>query len=213
MNLVLPTPTVTLGPDWAEEINAAFQRVDEHDHSSGKGTKVTAAGLNLNGSLDLQNFKIYNQGSVQFTNLSSALSGAANAASLSVAGGNLYYVNASGISIQLTSGGAIVSTPSAVDSFVVTSVSTNLVIGPSDTFTYLLVDTTSPRSITLPLVSAVSSGRVYIIKDISGQVNTNNITLGVSGSDTIDGASSYIIDSNYSATWVISNGATGWFIS
>ena len=34
MNLVLPTPGERLGPTWATDINTAFSRIDEHDHSA-----------------------------------------------------------------------------------------------------------------------------------------------------------------------------------
>ena len=52
LNLTLPTVTVTLGPTWATQINAAFEVIDEHDHTSGKGVQIPTAGLNINDDLD-----------------------------------------------------------------------------------------------------------------------------------------------------------------
>lgn len=213
MNMELPTVSSTLGPDWATELNAALEVADAHDHTSSKGKRVPTAGLDINANLDFQTKKAYNLFSTQFYPASSVLTGASNANSVSVYSGDLYYTNGAGASIQITSGGSLVTSPGAVTSLEVTSLAGNLTIGPSDTFVYIIVDTTSSRTITLPLAAAVSTGRIYIIKDASGLSNTNPITVAVSGSDTIDGASSLTIDSNFSSTWLIGNGVAAWYIS
>lgn len=213
MNLNLPEVLVDLGPEWATEINTALETVDAHDHSSGKGTKVKVAGMDINAALNFQNNKAYNLFSTQYQAVTSVLTGATNAQSLSVFSGNLYYTNAAGLAVQLTSGGSIVSTPAALQSVETTLVNTNLIIAPSDTFVYLIVDTTSSRTITLPLASGVSSGRIYIVKDASGLSNTNPITVQTSGADLIEGASTFTIDSNRSSTWIIGNGTATWYVS
>ncbi len=213
MNLTLPEVTVTLGPTWANEVNAAFNVIDAHDHSSGQGTKVTVAGLNINANLDFNNKKAFNLFSSQYKDVSTPLTGASNSSSVSTSSGNLYFTNGSGVSIQLTDGGAIVSAPGAVESFQYDTLAANLIIGPSDTFVYIGVDTTSSRSITLPLANAVAAGRIYIFKDIDGLSNTNNITITRSGSDTIDGATSKVIDSDLSSTWLIGDGVSRWLTS
>ena len=53
MNLSLPVPTSTVGPAWASQLNTAVEVVDDHDHSSGKGKKVTPAGISINADLDI----------------------------------------------------------------------------------------------------------------------------------------------------------------
>ena len=213
MNLELPTVSVTLGPEWAEQVNAAFEVIDEHDHSSGNGVTVKTAGLDINANLDIQSNKLFNVFSSQYISNSTTLTGATNALSVSVSGGDLYYTNASGIAIQLTTGGSIVSTPGAVESVDMTSVNSNIVITPADTFVYLIVDTTSSRTITLPLANAVSTGRIYIVKDASGMSNTNPITVQTSGSDTLDGAASQVFDSNYANHWFVGDGVSSWYVS
>lgn len=213
MNLDLPVVSTTLGPEWATKVNAAFETVDSHDHSSGKGTKVTAAGLNINADLDIQSNKLFNLTASQYVSAGSPLSGATNANSVNVSSGNLYFTNGSGVSIQITSGGSIVSSPGSVESLQFDTVNTNLVIGPSDNFVYLAVDTTAGRSITLPLANSVATGRIYYVKDTDGMANTNNITINTSGSDTIDGASSATIDSDFAGALVIGDGVSAWFIS
>ena len=213
MNLDLPVVSVTLGPDYATQNNEAFETIDAHDHTSGKGLKIPAAGLNINANLDFQSKKAFNLASLQLINQAVALSGATNARSVSTTAGDLYYTNAAGTSIQITSGGSLVSAPGAVDTMDITTTSTSLGISAGDTFVVVLVSSAGgSRTITLPLVSSVNTGRIYIIKDADGATNTNPMTIARSGSDTIDGATSVTIDSNYGAVMLIGNGATNWSI-
>ena len=213
MNLQLPTVTVTLGPEWASNINDAFSVVDQHDHSSGKGVKISPAGLNINSSLTFNNNRAINVSGSQFQSLSATQTGASNANLIYVVGGNLYFTNGSGAVVQITSGGTLLPSPGAITSYDRQSVSSNLVISPASTFVFLNVDTAAPRTITLPDVTAVSDGRIYIIKDESGSANTNNITINAAGSDTIDGQSSTVLDSNYGTIKIVGNGTDKWFIS
>ena len=72
------------------------------------------------------------------------------------------------------------------------------------------VDTSAARTIQLP--NAPSTGQQYVIKDVVGTASSFNITLTtVGGSVTIDGATSYIINTNYAAIKVYFNG-TSYFI-
>lgn len=213
LNLNLPTVSVTLGPTWATQVNAAFETIDAHDHTSGKGARIPSAALNINADIDFNDYAITNLELTNYTNRSTTPSGASFAGSISIASGNLYYTNTSGIAIQLTSGGSIVTSPGSFSTFEVVNVSADLIISPSDTFVYLIVDTTATRNITLPLANAVSSGRVYLLKDASGQSNTNNITVTAAGSDTIDGGATLTINSNLSTTMLVTNGSDSWFVS
>lgn len=213
LNLQLPTVSVTLGPTWASQVNAAFEVIDSHDHSSGKGVRIPTAGLNINAALDFNNHAALDLEFTNFRSRTASPSGSGFASSLSVFNGNLYYTNSSGIPIQVTSGGSIVSSPGTFQSFETTSITSDLTISPSDTFVYIIVDTTATREITLPLASAVSAGRVYIIKDASGQSFDNNITITPSGSDQIDGASSRSVGSEYASWMLVNDGGTNWYIS
>ena len=213
MLLSLPTVSSTIGPLWATNINTALETIDEHDHSSDKGARVTPAGLNINANLNISNQVFYNFQAVRFQAQGAALTGSSNANALHSVSGNLYWTSGSGTAVQLTSGGSIASSPGSASIFETTAVSTNLVIGNSDTFVYLIVDTTSTRTITLPLASGVSAGRLYIIKDADGQSEANNITIDIQGSDTIDGASSQTLDSNSSSWTIVGDGVDKWYIS
>jgi len=213
MNLDLPTVTVELGPEWANKLNTALESVDEHDHSSGKGAPIPTSALNINADLDFNDQKIYDLLSTQYSDQTATLTGASNALSIYSVSGNLYFTNLSGTAVQLTDGNSITASPAAVQSFEIQSVSANLTILPASTPTYFLVDTSASRTITLPLAANVTSGRVYFIKDISGQSHANPITLDIQGSDTVDGGSSVTLNSDYGAWMAIGDGVGNWYIS
>lgn len=210
MNLSLPTVSVTLGPEYATQNNTAFESIDAHDHTSGKGVKVPTLGLNINANLTFGGYKAYNLFSTQYTASGAALTGASNANSVSVYNGNLYFTNGSGNSVQITSGGALVASPGAVTTLEYDTLSGNLTIGAGDGYVFISIDTSSSRTITLPLASAVAEGRIYILKDATGTANANPFTVAISGSDTIDGASSLEYDSNYGSVWLIGDGVSSW---
>jgi hypothetical protein len=213
LNLTLPTPSVTIGPLWATQINAAFDTIDLHDHTSGKGVLVPTSGLNINANLNFAGYKPYALLSTQFTSQVVALSGATHANSVYVNNDNLYFVNGSGLGVQITSGGAIIATPSAAQTFDVQDVTSNLVIGSGDAFVYLTVDTSAARTITLPLAAAVSEGRIYIIKDKTGSARAFPITILASGADTIDATSSITLNSDLGTWMIIGDGSTKYYLS
>jgi hypothetical protein len=67
------------------------------------------------------------------------------------------------------------------------------------------VNTSAVRTITLP-TAVGNSGKFYVIKDVTGLAGTNNITINTSGGQTIDGASSLVIGTNYGSVQVFSDG-------
>lgn len=213
MSLVLPTPSITIGPTWAQDINDALELVDEHDHASGKGVKVKPNGMNINANLDFQENELENVGAVEFIEQSSALSGALNALKVHSYAGDLYFTNSSGSAVQITDGGSIVSSPGSASIFESTVVSTNLTISAADTFVHLAIDASVARTITLPLASAVTVGRIYIFKDATGEADTNAITIARAGSDTIDGATSFTHDIEYGSFILVSDGISKWYVN
>lgn len=62
---------------------------------------------------------------------------------------------------------------------------------------------------TLPLANLYHENRIYTIKDVTGNAFTNNITIQRQGSDTIDGNTTYIINTNYGSAMFYSDG-TNW---
>lgn len=213
MSLDLPVPTVTLGSAWATLLNEAIELIDEHDHSSGKGTKVKPNGMNINADLDMQENSLLDTESVELTDLGAALTGLTNAFKIHATGGDLYYTNSNGTAVQITDGGDIVSTPTSAQLFAQQAVSGNLTILSTDDFVYLLVDTGIALEITLPSASALAAGRIYIIKDITGTADLQNITITPQGGETIDGEAELIIDEAYGCYTIVADGAASFYIS
>lgn len=69
---------------------------------------------------------------------------------------------------------------------------------------------TAARTVTLPDVTAFPVGITKTVKDEAGTAGTNNITLATTSSQTIDGASTKVLSSNYGTLKVYSSG-TAWF--
>lgn len=104
MNLNLPTVSVTLGPQWASLINAALETIDSHDHTSGNGSLIPTAALNINSDLDFGANNATSIKSVRMSTQGAALAGANDKECIYSVGGALYYNNASGVAVQITSG-------------------------------------------------------------------------------------------------------------
>lgn len=212
MNLNLPTVSVTLGPEWANQLNTALSAVDAHDHSSGKGTQIKTAGININADLNFNSFRAFGLLSAKFNEQLATLTGSSNALSLFAYNGNLYWVSGAGTPVQLTAGASIIPTPAAVETMDYSVVSTDIVINPASSQVVLAVDTTAARQITLPSAAAVAAGRIYIIKDATGNSETNTITILPDGADVIDGALSSTLTSNWGSWYLITNGIDRWLI-
>lgn len=209
MNLTLPVPTVTIGPDWAEELNTAIEDIDAHDHTSGNGRPITTAALNIDNELQMNGYRLQNIPSLQVNELLAAVSGVGYENSISSQAGDLWWTNGAGVPVQITSGGSIISTPTSLENVQYDSIAADVIIGAGDSYVFLDVDTTAVRNITLPLAASVSAGRIYMIHDKDLNSETNNITISASGSDTIDGAASVTVNSNGATIMVVGNGVNG----
>jgi hypothetical protein len=114
MGLTLPQVGVTTGAVAAQDIVDNFNIIDVHDHSSGKGSQVVAAGININAALSFGNQKAYNLLCTQFTSQSSSPTGAGDRPNVHVLNGDLYYVNSSGTAVQITNAGSIAGTSGSI---------------------------------------------------------------------------------------------------
>lgn len=74
-----------------------------------------------------------------------------------------------------------------------------------------ITNTAAPRTITLPTAASATAGRMFIIKDQSGGAGTNNITIDGNAAETIDGAATKVINTNYGAVTIICDGAN-WLV-
>jgi len=91
-----------------------------------------------------------------------------------------------------------------------TEVTTTITASVSSTI--LGVTASSAVEIRLPSAGDYDAGQYFTVKDESGLANTNNITILASGSETIDGQASIVLESPYAAVNLYSNGTDKFFI-
>ena len=206
MALSLPTTSVTPGPTYADLNNSAFDLVDAHDHTTGKGVRIPSAGLGINATVE---FNDNGASEITFLAFTASAAPSATKAVYVNSSNDLYYRNASGTSVQLTSGASIASVGSGVITYSllgaypysVTTGNAQQILG---------VDTGSARTLNLP---AATNAMAFWVKDVIGSAATNNISIVPAGADTIEGvASTWLMDSNYSVHGFVSDGTSKWFV-
>ncbi len=136
---------------------------------------------------------------------------------VSGATGDTYYRDSSGNFVRLgigstgqvlkVSGGVPAWGTDAGVTFATTTQTTNYTVGSSDTVVFANA-TSGNVTITIPAASGLAGYRFYI-KRVDGSANT--VTVQRSGSDTIDGMTSFTLDLQYTALAVVSNGSA-WYI-
>jgi len=90
MNLIIPVPTQTLGPLYAEQIAACFNRIDSHNHTFGDGSQIPLSALNVAQALPMNNYPIT---SASYVSLAEQITGPSQSGSLYMQGGELYFRN------------------------------------------------------------------------------------------------------------------------
>lgn len=107
MNMTLPTVTVTLGPLYATENNAAFNVVDSHDHTSGQGIQIPTAGIALDADLTFGSYNAITLRSTRYTAQASPLGLVTDIGCIYVSGVDMWFNDGNGVQIQLTASGAL----------------------------------------------------------------------------------------------------------
>ena len=77
---------------------------------------------------------------------------------------------------------------------------------------YIGVSASAPIIIQMVDANTLSSGQTYIIKDEAGNANIHNISIKTSGSQTIDGETTIVLESPYASVNLYSNGVDKFFI-
>jgi hypothetical protein len=130
--------------------------------------------------------------------------------------GDTHYRDSSGNFVRLGVGstnqvlkvtGGLPSWGSVPNSFATNTQTTNYTVTLTDTVVFANA-TSGNVIITLPVASGLAGYRFYI-KRIDGSANT--VTISRSGSDTIDGLTSFTLDLQYTAFGIVSNGSA-WYI-
>lgn len=197
-----------------------FNQVDDSDWSSGVMYEVQQA-LTVS-----QTFEFFNNFAGQFgiydkTNGSQAITvypstdghifvgypgGPVNIGSgngtvtLGGSGGNVYVNNGM---ILRCEGDAVFSGGMQLERTAVSSSTYNI----SSSADYILGCDPTSNAITVTLPDVTWAAQVYIVKDETGHAAAHNITVATSGGQTIDGASSVTISTNYGVVRVYSNGS------
>lgn len=200
MNLTLPTPGTTAGPTYASDNNTAFTTIDEHDHTPGKGVRITPAALNINDDLSIGGNDLTDVVSLRLSTQGTTPTGNTF---LFVKDGELTYVDDDGAEVQLTSAGSVAGTPGTISGMTDDSDDTPTASYSDTTNSYTFnyetskpaklnisdisiyefdnasanpITIKSPASVTsaysLTLPTAAASGTVeYLTVDSSGQMN------------------------------------------
>ncbi|MCP4584579.1 hypothetical protein, partial [Pseudoalteromonas sp.] len=117
-----------------------------------------------------------------------------------------------------SSGSNRVMTSAQMEGYLNVLTTTEITTVSTATYTLLITDdilhvtrtATGTCTITLP-TAQVTSGRVIVVKDAAGNAGTYNITIDTQGSEDIDGEDTAVINSDYSAINLYSDGSN-WFV-
>jgi hypothetical protein len=211
MNMVLPDTGATLGPEWADLLKAALlSNVDSHDHSNGQGTKVRAAGLNIDSTVDF-NFQAIIQ--LLYAGLFNNPNFSTVNGTLQAKDGDFYFRNHAGQNVQITNGGALAVTGAGAVSAKVIAAEPYTVL-TTDAQSVLLVDT-SAGARTINLLTAGTTSMWFGIKDIGGEAGTNPITINVNtpATERIDkDSTSFVMDTDFMEVNLVNDAGSNWYI-
>lgn len=168
MNLVKPDVLSTPAPTWASLLNAVIDAIDSHDHSPGKGVKITPSGLNISSDLSIGSNNLTAIRTTRFNNLSSWTPGASDLACFYVLNNEIYFRDGVGNNVKITDNGSL---NIAISSLIVSDL--NLVIqNASDTtkqflFSAAAISTGTIRTYTMP------NANVTLVGDTNAQGISN----------------------------------------
>jgi len=115
MGLPIPAVGAEPGPQYATDVNNSLTLVDQHTHLPGSGVLITTAAIDINSSLTMNGFNLVNTGALTLVAQSSFTT--ANSIYEDSAG-NLHYINASGLDIQITNSSGVNVTPTSIPGLV-----------------------------------------------------------------------------------------------
>lgn len=199
MNLVKPDVLSTPAPTWASLLNAVIDAIDSHDHSSGKGVKITPSGLNISSDLSIGSNNLTAIRTTRFNNLSSWSPSASDLACFYVLNNEIYFRDGVGNNVKITDNGSL---NIAISSLIVSDL--NLVIqNASDItkqflFSAAAISTGTTRTYTMPNANVTLVGdtntqgisnKTITASDIDGGTasNTSRITTPKAALSTLQG--------------------------
>jgi hypothetical protein len=231
MNLTLPAVGTTLGPTWATLLNEAIEKIDTHNHTSGKGAPLSFSAMVVNSDMDFTpstlSYSVTRLKKIDFIPNSSWSDFSDFASSVYVdSSGNLHYVNSTKTDIQLTSGSAINVNVSARDStaygvYTGTPISSPYQARLVDEYSYFKIASGGAFTFTLPWndssggdpIASTDVGRFIVVKG-PADAYSNNVTVDIESAaytagDRVNNAASFTIDSNNAAYTFVLRDCTG----
>ena len=124
-SLAKPAVGVTVGPTWATDLNTSIDAVDDHDHSTNKGIRITPAAINVNADVEFND-----NSATELKNLIfSTVTAATTSYSVYQASGNLYWRNGAGTAVQITTGSTVNAGAGSIDGMTGTDAGATFVDG------------------------------------------------------------------------------------
>ncbi len=121
--------------------------------------------------------------------------------------GNINIIGASGVLVAGNPGTSTLTVTAASTAYAYTNVASSpYVVLTTDE--YISVNS-SGGAIVVQLPNAATLGQAFIVKDRTGSAATNSITITtVGGAVTIDGATTFVMNTNYQAVQIMGNGTS-----
>jgi hypothetical protein len=204
MGLVLPIVGTTIGPTWANQLNAALTAVDSHDHTAGNGRLITTSAISINADLSFGGFSATALSKARFND-----SGATTALPLSVycIGADLYYTNGSGIPVQITSGASVNAGAGSITGLPSPGAGVNYNLSTTSfefNQTSLLRAAIDSSAVVLRQASSVSANYVKLIAPTSGLASNWTLTLPTSVGSA-SGSLFTVNSAGASSYWILDN--------
>jgi len=108
----------------------------------------------------------------------------------------------SGLPVYATTNGRLTTTATGGNVVAVTSSATPVTV-PATGGHIRVIGTAGAKTVTMPTGSGVTVGTIFTIKDAAGNAGSGTITINRTGTDTIDGATSQTITTNYGVLTII----------
>lgn len=114
MNLVVPSATITDGPEYALNINGDLGVIDAHDHTVGKGVAIPSGGINVNADFPFNSFNATLLRSTRFVAQGAPISLPTDLGCTYVSGVDLYYNDVNGNQVRITQSGGVAGSPGSI---------------------------------------------------------------------------------------------------
>lgn len=205
MLLPVPVPTSDPGPQYATDLNTCLTLIDQHTHSSGSGTQVVSAGININADLSFGGFNQTTIRSARFSVQASPISGGTDLGCVFVSGADLYYNDTAGNHVRLTQSGGVAGTAGSIGNLLSPA---NLTYVPGTPAFVFQSTTATPANLdagAIVLRNILANSKGVTLQPAAALAN--NYTLTLPGALPTSGTKFLSLDStgNVGDSWAVDN--------